>query len=271
MKISPLNRTTYYVKVPRETNWLFMSDVHYDSVKCDRAMLKRHLDEAANRGAVVCIFGDWFDLMGGKWDPRSSYSDIRPEYKSVTYLDDVVEDSYEFLKGYDVALISRGNHETNIEKRMHTSPLDRLAGMLGKSAPTIAGYSGWIKVIQNDNNQNRNSFVHFHHGYGGNAKRSKGVLTVDIDQMQHPDADIMVRGHTHQKWHVPVTIDRISSHGRPYKKTTHHLRTGSYKMLGDGFAGWATEKGFNTPRLGGWFAKSYIRYNSVHWKVEEAT
>jgi hypothetical protein len=42
-------------------------------------------------------------------------------------------------------------------------------------------------------------------------------------------------------------------------------------MLGDRFAGWATEKGFNTPRLGGWFVTLHNSHHDLpHWKVEEA-
>jgi len=270
------SRTCYEYRVEQPPKFLFLSDVHFDSVKCDRALFFKHLDKAESDGFVVAIFGDLFDLMGGKYDPRSSYSDIRPEYKSITYLDDVIEDTYERLKKYTcIKFISRGNHETNIEKRMHTSPLDRLAQMFPlENRPVIAGYSGWIKVIIAKKNTRSTvvSFIHYHHGFGGNAKRSKGVLEVDLDQMQFPDADVFVRGHTHQKWHHPVTVDRISARSmRLYQQTSHHLRLGSYKKLGDRFAGWATEKGFHTPRLGGWYAKLEQAANDdARWCIFEA-
>lgn len=255
---------------------LLISDVHFDSVKCDRILLFKHLDKAQAEGYNVFIFGDLFDLMGGKYDPRSSYSDIRPEYKSITYLDDVIEDAYERLKKYDcIRFISRGNHETNIEKRMHTSPLDRFAQMFpAEKRPRVAGYSGWIKVVQEVKGSHRSiqSLIHYHHGYGGNARRSKGVLNVDIDQMQFADADLIVRGHTHQKWHLPITTDRITLRSmRLHQRTTHHLQLGSYKLLGDRFAGWATEKGFLTPRLGGWWAElNKSKYDDPQWLIFEA-
>jgi hypothetical protein len=274
--IKQVSRTCHEVRSSTPLKFLFISDVHFDSVKCDRPRLFRHLERAEAEGFLVFIFGDLFDLMGGKYDPRSSYSDIRPEYKSITYLDDVIEDTYERLKKYTcIRFIGRGNHETNIEKRMHTSPLDRLAQMYPKERrPLVAGYSGWLKIVYQKENTRRQtvSMVHYHHGYGGNAKRSKGVLNVDLDQMQFPDADLIMRGHTHQKWHVPITVDRVQIKSmRMYQNTTHHLQLGSYKMLGDRFAGWATEKGFNTPRLGGWFAE--LNHNSNHdpvWRIFEA-
>ena len=240
---------------------LLLSDVHFDSVKCDRDMLKDHLDKALALQASVYIFGDWFDLMQGMYDPRRSYSSLRPEYKSITYLDDVINDSIEFLKPYADRwlFMGRGNHETNIEKRLSTSPIDRLCqGMGGIVSP--GSYSGWIKV-QLTRNIKMNlmpMLMHFHHGYGGNAPRSKGVLNVDLDQKEWPDADVIVSGHTHQKWHVPMTVERIGQNMSVREETVHHVKLGSYKML-DRFAGWEVEKGFAQPRLGGWWMDACVQ------------
>jgi len=242
---------------------LLLSDVHYDSVKCDRDMLKDHLDKALALKASVYIFGDWFDLMQGMYDPRRSYSSLRPEYKSITYLDDVIDDAAEFLEPYKevLALIGRGNHETNIEKRLSTSPIDRLVGALGGGV--MAGpYSGWVQLVYTRNfdahGGRHQRMLHFHHGYGGNAPRSKGVLNVDLDQKEWPDADLIVSGHTHQKWHVPITVERITPKLNTFEDTVHHLKLGSYKKL-DRFAGWEVEKGFQQPRLGGWWMDAELR------------
>ena len=278
--IEQMRRTVFRVKFDPGQKFLFISDVHYDAVKCDRELLVKHLTQAKRQNAAVFIFGDWFDLMQGKWDPRGTYSDLRPEYKSITYLDDVINDTVEFLKNYKdvIRFIGRGNHETNIEKRMHTSPLDRVAALHNANGGnvTIGGYSGWLMMTMSKgegmDKSRATSNVHFHHGFGGNAPRSKGVLAADIDQMQFPDASVIVRGHTHQKWHVPVVVDRISRHGNLYQERVHHLRTGSYKLLGDRFGGWSTEKGFNTPTLGGWWlsASRMQRTEQISWEIQEA-
>ena len=242
---------------------LLLSDVHFDSTKCDRDMLKDHLDKALALKASVYIFGDWFDLMQGMYDPRRSYSSLRPEYKSITYLDDVINDAVEFLEPYKevLAMVGRGNHETNIEKRLSTSPIDRLVGALGGGV--MAGpYSGWVQLVYSRNANNHGGrhqrMLHFHHGYGGNAPRSKGVLNVDLDQKEWPDADVIVSGHTHQKWHVPMSVERITDRLNTYEDTVHHLKLGSYKKL-DRFAGWEVEKGFQQPRLGGWWMDAELR------------
>jgi len=271
-----INRTTFRVECESHDKFLFVSDVHFDSMKCDREMLTRHFDQAKKDKAKIFVFGDWFDLMQGKYDPRGNYSDLRPEYKSITYLDDVIEDSARYLAQYkeEIVFIGRGNHETSIEKRLHTSPLDRLAAIHNYNGGNvmIGGYSGWLIFnLMRSGKAAGQSKVHFHHGYGGNAPRSKGVLGVDIDQMQFPDANVIVRGHTHQKWHVPVVVDRINEKGTCYQQRIHHIRTGSYKKLGDRFAGWAVEKNFNTPTLGGWWLEIARRKlpERVEWKVWE--
>jgi UDP-2,3-diacylglucosamine pyrophosphatase LpxH len=252
---------------------LLLSDVHFDSTKCDRDMLKDHLDKALALKASVYIFGDWFDLMQGMYDPRRSYSSLRPEYKSITYLDDVINDAVEFLEPYKeaLAMVGRGNHETNIEKRLSTSPIDRLVGALGGGI--MAGpYSGWVQLVYSRNANNHGGrhqrMLHFHHGYGGNAPRSKGVLNVDLDQKEWPDADVIVSGHTHQKWHVPMSVERITDRLNTYEDTVHHLKLGSYKKL-DRFAGWEVEKGFQQPRLGGWWMDAELR-RTKHDRVDVA-
>ena len=252
---------------------LLLSDVHFDSTKCDRDMLKDHLDKALALKASVYIFGDWFDLMQGMYDPRRSYSSLRPEYKSITYLDDVINDAVEFLEPYRevLAMVGRGNHETNIEKRLSTSPIDRLVGALGGGI--MAGpYSGWVQLVYSRNANNHGGrhqrMLHFHHGYGGNAPRSKGVLNVDLDQKEWPDADVIVSGHTHQKWHVPMSVERITDRLNTYEDTVHHLKLGSYKKL-DRFAGWEVEKGFQQPRLGGWWMDAELR-RTKHDRVDVA-
>jgi len=266
---------TQFEKRGDKRHFLFISDIHYDAMKCDRELLHRHLEEARELGAGVFIFGDLFDLMQGRFDPRGNYSELRPEYKSCVYVDEVIQDVGEKLAKYAdvIKFISKGNHETNIEKRMMVSPIDRVAQIINSHGGhvEVGGYAGWLCVTASRNGSSSQRFnVHYHHGYGGGAKRSKGILGADIDQKDFPDADLILRGHDHQKWHLPVTIDRINQKINLEQKTVHHLRLGSYKKLGDRYAGWATEKNFATPRLGGWWATLQERSDKYLWSVREA-
>lgn len=247
--------------------FLIISDVHFDSVKCDRKMLTAHFKKIADIGGYVIINGDWFDLMQGKYDPRGSKYDIRPEYNRGDYIDTVIRDSADWLAQWKVPIfLGQGNHETNILRRLETNPAERLVENLKyrEVDAWLGGYSGWIVVRQVRSKQPKDEIItytmHYHHGYGGSAPRSKGVMRADIAQMQHPDADLIMRGHDHNKWMLPQTVARLNSHNTcELHRTVHHLQTGSYKKQDDRYAGWETEKGFSTTTMGGWFVTLHRR------------
>lgn len=228
------------------------SDVHFDSKKCERELLKKHIEETIDKGAYIYFNGDFLDVMGADRDPRSGKGDIRPEYDVPNYLDVVVEDAIKFLKPYKskILFMSDGNHETNILRRQETNVLNRIAGALGVAR---MGYSGWIKVDFTGKNKDF-KLIHFHHGFGGGAQRTKGVLRVDIDAAKYPDADIVMRGHDHQKWYINFKRRRFCHiENDMYKSEQLHLQLGSYKDgYGRGTKGWEVEKEFSDTPLGTW-------------------
>lgn len=272
---------------------LHISDVHFDSKGCDRDLLKKHLDEIKKCDGAVFIYGDLFDVMGCYQDPRSKGQDVRPEYlRGGEYLNLVVEDCVEFLRPYaeNIKFISEGNHESEIRRRRDVDILRWTINALRDAGSPVmmGGYSGWNLFrfsrnnLDTDNKGGRdakNLVTHFHHGYGGNAKRSKGMLDSQLAAYQYPDADIIFRGHTHQKWHDPSNVKhRINpSNRRLYKQTSHYIATGSYKDgIGDGQKGWEVQKGFMPTRLGGWYidmerATSLKKGVRVDITVREAT
>ena len=114
---------------------LLISDVHWDNPKCDRDMLKRHLDQAKELEADILLNGDTFCLMQGAYDPRKSKNDIRPEHNKANYLDAVVNDAIEWFSPYAnlIKVVGYGNHETNILKRQETDVIDRFVFGLNSS------------------------------------------------------------------------------------------------------------------------------------------
>ena len=234
-----------------------LSDVHFDSVKCDRRLFFKHLKMAQEEGAAVFILGDLLDLMQMPRDPRGNYDSLRPELKKMAYIDEVLKDCADKLEPYKdvIQLISMGNHETNITKRHGVDCTQRIVALLNaKGGDVVAGYyAGWVilKCDKQGKGSRRSYPLHYHHGYGGNAKRSKGVLNVDIDMKDYPQARIIARGHTHQKWYHPVMRDVLTNNFNHSQETVHVVQTGSYKKK-DRSIGWEVEKGFSVPRLGGW-------------------
>ena len=68
-----------------------LSDIHWDNPKCDRELLRRHLDYCVQENIPIFINGDFFCLMQGRGDNRRNKSDIRPEHNNARYLDSIVE------------------------------------------------------------------------------------------------------------------------------------------------------------------------------------
>ena len=271
---------------------LHISDIHFDSKHCDRDLLKKHLDEIKSCDGAVFIYGDLFDVMGCYQDPRSKGQDIRPEYLAKgEYLNLVIEDCIEFLRPYaeNIMFISEGNHESEIRRRRDIDILRWTVHTLQDIGSPVkkGGYSGWNlfrfsrKADAADIKPGvmcQNVITHYHHGYGGNAKRSKGMLDSQLAAYQYPDAHIIFRGHTHQKWHDPSNVKyRLDTANRKVtQKTTHYIATGSYKDgVGDGQSGWEVQKGFMPTRLGGWFIdmdrKTITGYTKVDFTIREAT
>lgn len=254
--------------------WLLISDVHYDSTHCNRKLLKKHLETAKEENRKVFINGDWFDVMGCHGDPRSKPQDIRPEYYSKRpYLDLVLEDSYNFLKEYadNIAFIGYGNHETSINRRHDTDILERLHYLLSQHNDKIilGEYSGFVKFKFEalKGGGIKSVMMHYHHGYGGNAKRSKGMLDSQIAGFMYPDADIIIRGHDHMKWHDPSNVRlKVKDSGDVVQTAQHIVKTGSYKDGLENSFGWENSKGFMPTKLGGWFMD--LTYSKKGVKIE---
>ena len=239
---------------------LGLTDIHFDSKHCDRKLLTKHLNEAKERGAKIFINGDLLDAMGCERDPRSKASDIRPEYlaSDASYLDLVIDDAVQFLMPYKelILFIGYGNHETAILKFRDTDPLKRIVSALNAAGGNIllSQYDGVAKFTFEQKKQAIRTFIMYHnHGYGGNAKRSKGVLNVDLNGQMFPFADLIFTGHIHQSWHVPIDKMILKANNELVSKTQHHVCGGHYKDESKEGFGWAKQKGFTSTPTGGWW------------------
>lgn len=255
-----------------------MSDIHYDSLKCDRKLLKKHLDEAVEKDAGIVIAGDLFDVMGSEKDPRSKANEIRSEYivQGMSYLDCVTQDMHQFLKPYieNIMVIGYGNHETAIKKHNETDPIETLRYLFKQQGVKhfyTGGYSGYINLRFTRYGGDNQAFkVKYHHGGGGNAPRSKGTLRVDLRAAKWPDADIVVTGHDHNMWHMRKVREKLDRNNVPYEASQHHISLGSYKKLGDGYGGWSVEKEHERKPRGSYWANFTMEARDVKLTVTEA-
>jgi len=242
-------------------DFLLIADVHFDSVSCDRKLLKKHLDEVVERNAKVLIFGDFFDIMGGKFDKRSSKGDLRPEYNTSNYIDNVVDDAINFLTPYKeyIMFISPGNHELSILRYHETDVIKRLSKALDAEVGT---YGGWIRMRYSFKGEgNRGSYkIAYNHGYGGGGPVTKDVIQTNRRAVYLPDANIVISGHTHDRWIVPVTRNRISRYGESVDQQWH-IKTGTYQNAPIDFNGYAVEKGLSPKAGAGIWMKYTIDVN----------
>jgi hypothetical protein len=255
------------------TEFLFVSDVHFDSKKSNRKVLKRLFDEALERDAQIMIFGDLLDVMGAKYDPRSGKSDIRPEYNNGNYFQLVVDDLVSFLKPYskNILFISEGNHEYSVKQRHEFDLLQILSYKLKYEAGwegVLGRYEGWLMFKSVYPKREPAPVIGYYtHGSGGNAPVTRGVINTNRRQVQI-QADLFISGHIHTSWSMPVPQRSINTHGFEKVKDVLHLQLGCFKESHRG--SWEAMKGFGASNIGGYWLKFYSRDKEVLFSEERA-
>jgi hypothetical protein len=258
MDIKQLSRAVAEVGVNgKDGSVLLISDLHWDNPHCDRALLKRHLDEALEINAPVFVNGDLFCVMQGKYDRRKCKSDIRPEHNTATYLDDLVETAIEWFAPYAsiLAVIGKGNHETAIIKNHETDLTDRLcAGLRTRYSSKVicGGYGFWVHLKPDTNTPTIK--VYAHHGSGGGGPVTKGVIQTNRRQCMINGADVIWSGHIHEAWCLEVMQVGTNRAGDVVHSTVQHVCTPTYKEeYGDGTSGWHVERMAPPKPLGGYW------------------
>jgi hypothetical protein len=234
------------------------SDRHHDSLHCNRALELQHLKQAQERNAWIIDAGDLFDAMAGKYDPRRSYDDLRPEYLTGHYYDAIVDDAAAFYAPYSerFLMVGRGNHEASVYEKASTDLTSRFTAELRRAGSQVVtgGIGGWIvfKFTHKTGGGRFGVNYRYHHGGGGNAPVTKGVIATARQAVYLPDADIVHNGHNHQEYALAIKRERISNQGVPSFDTVHFIRTPGYKCDYDE-GGWGDLKQFPpTPNGATW-------------------
>lgn len=254
--------------------FLLRSDAHHDSAECNRELVKRHLDEAVKRKAYIMDFGDLFDCMGGRYDPRRSYPNMRKEYMEKlmageSYFNVITKDAIDFYKGYkDLWLLQGvGNHETSVAKNSDVNLIDLFVAGMQDGSKTInkGGYGGWVQfyfTIGKTQRESRN--LKYFHGSGGGGPVTKGTIQSNRQAVFLPDADYVVNGHIHESWVLAIPRERISSAGVISQDIQYHVRTPTYKQdYGTGEGGWHIEGGRPPKPLGAVWMRMYYERKHI--------
>jgi hypothetical protein len=250
---------------PHTYRHLFIADPHIDHPSFETVglpLLQADLNEAVACGATIHLIGDLFDVMQSKDDPRASLGGLIASVNGIDYLDRCVNFAVQLLAPYaeHIALISDGNHETNILKRKHTDLVGRVCeGLRPYGFKGHRGwYQGWLILQQTlgdmedlDREDKRRSLkIFYHHGTGGASPRSRGTLGMMKLADQAEGADIIISGHLHMGVSFPLHRYTLDNKYQPRTRTILLARTGTYKD-DSGSGGWGVEKGFGPPTLGG--------------------
>jgi hypothetical protein len=237
---------------------LLLSDLHWDNPKCDRVLLKKHLDQALEGNHDVHLNGDTFCLMQGAYDPRKNKEGIRPEHNVNNYLDAVVNDAIEWFKPYAkiIRVVGYGNHETNIIKRQETDVIQRFVFGLNRECGTdieAGGYGGWIVYNFLDGKVIRRTFkIKYMHGYGGGGSVTKGVIQFNRMSTFVEGADVIWMGHVHECNEVIYTNEFLTKQYTIELRNILMVRTATYKEeYNSGLGGWHVERGATPKPLGG--------------------
>jgi len=246
---------------------LLSSDRHNDNIKSNRDLQLRHLEQLKERNGLGLDFGDLFDAMQQRGDNRSNRDEIRPEDNTEKYFDSIVEHSAEFYAPYArwLRLFSRGNHESSALKYHGMDLTNNLVYRINTHEQTTGtvyrgGYGGWVMLQFNIRDTVRvTKRLKYFHGSGGGGQVTKGVISTNRQAVYQPDADIVVNGHTHDNWHLPLGRERINQAGVVSKDLIHFIRLPSYKdEYRDGADGWHVERWGEPKPIGAVWLRFYL-------------
>lgn len=246
---------------------LLTSDRHHDNIKTDRALEVKHLDELAARNGLGLDFGDAFDAMQQRGDPRSNREEIRPEDNHENYFDLIVQHASDAYAPYAkwLKLFCRGNHEGSALKHHGIDLTNNLVYQINtheKRTGTVyrGGYGGWVLFQFNIRETVRvTRRLKYHHGAGGGGEVTRGTIQTNRQAVYQPDADIVVNGHTHDAWYMPIARERINHAGVVNHDLIHFVRLPSYKdEYRDGSEGWSVERWGPPKPLGSVWLRWYL-------------
>jgi len=249
----------------KKVKYLLISDLHWDNPKCDRVLLKEHLDQALKENVKVFINGNLFCLMQGKGDPRHSKDEILPEHTNARYLDSIVKTGAEWFAPYAeiIEMVGYGNHETSVIRHQETDILERFVERINtiansKSKVNLGGYGGWIvtrfhqKLNTGKKAASYRHTIKYHHGYGGGGPVTKGTIQHQREATKIQGADVVWMGHVHEDYELTYSYEYLDNLGNINHKDMLMLRTPSYKEeYQDGFGGFHVERGRPIKPLGG--------------------
>jgi hypothetical protein len=198
--------------------------------------LKHDLERMANADCKIAINGDVFDFILPSDLKRFDLDALDKELlvKGLKPIDAAIEMAYEFLKPYAhlIEFIGIGNHEAHVAKRHHIDVMSILLYRLNQ-LPGVdikpGGWCGYWQVTLARQTRLTTFLMYRHHGAGGAAPVTKGIIDFQRMMSWQGDVDAIWIGHKHNKF-VDLATKMTYSSKRNIARTKQVtcIMTGSY-------------------------------------------
>ena len=222
----------------KESRVHVLSDLHIGARGLDFKAIKADLDKAQQEYDLgldvhVVINGDTFDAILPGDKKRFSIDAVDPRLlaKGAALMDNAVELAYETLKPYAhlIRVIGDGNHDT-LQKFHAYAPNQALLRELRRHNPDIehGEYCGFFRLKRRDGRGYNNWTLFRHHGAGGAAARSRGIMKLG-DIFAWTEADAITIGHLHNRIADSTFVRQyLNSNDTPCERRTVAAMSGSY-------------------------------------------
>ena len=213
-----------------------LSDLHFGASSMCKPALKNDFERMANAECKIAINGDVFDFILPSDLKRFDLDALDRELlqQGVKPIDAAVDMAYEFIKPYAhlVEFIGVGNHEAHVSKRHHIDVMSILLYRLNQ-LPNVdikaGGWCGFWNIILSRQSQRTSYTMYRHHGAGGAAPVTKGMIDFQRMMVWLGDVDGIWIGHKHNKFVDLATKMHYTPETNQSKtKKVDCIMTGSY-------------------------------------------
>jgi hypothetical protein len=216
--------------------------------------LKYDLERMAASNCRIGINGDVFDFILPSDLKRFDLDALDRELLQggLKPIDAAIEMAYEFLKPYAhlIEFIGIGNHEAHVSKRHHIDVMSILLYRLNQ-LPNVeikaGGWCGYWNVTLKRQTRLTNFLMYRHHGAGGAAPVTKGIIDFQRMLAWQGDIDALWIGHKHNKFvDLATKMEYRTKRNEARTKQVTCIMTGSYLST------YGTEAGTNPSYAQAW-------------------
>jgi len=176
---------------------LSLGDIHWDSVFCEKKLLKKKVQEIKDQGYYTGLIGDTFDkLFFNRQDREERDESLNEAFYELIDILEPIKDR--------ILYIVRGNHDKGVEKATEFSITQDLARWL--DVPYIKGM-GIVHLRIGTRKSDKKRMVSYAmlvtHGWGGGRRKGSGARKIEELSSFVWGVDFYVIGHLHKPESAP--------------------------------------------------------------------